>query len=107
MKEISVLELKKWHDENLDFQLIDVREEDEFEICNLANIGAELIPMGNIMQHIDKISKTKPVVVQCHRGGRSASVISVLQMQGFENLHNLKGGITAWINEVDNSMSDY
>lgn len=107
MKEITALELKKWHDEKVDFQLIDVREEYEYEICNLAPLGAELIPMGTIMEHMDKISKDKNVVIHCHRGSRSASVISVLEMHGFSNLYNMQGGITAWINEVDSSLSDY
>lgn len=107
MKEITALELKQWHQENKDFQLIDIREEYEYEICNLASIGSELIPMGSIMENLDKIAKDKNVVIHCHRGSRSASVISVLEMHGFNNLYNMTGGITAWINEVDSSMSDY
>ncbi len=98
MKEITVLELKKLIDEKKDFQLIDVREEYEFDE---ANINGELIPMGDIMDNIDKISKDKQVVVHCRSGKRSATVINALEAQhAFTNLYNLKGGILAYIDEV-------
>ena len=98
MKEITALELKKLIDEKKDFQLIDVREEYEFDE---ANINGELIPMGVVMDNIDKISKDKQVVVHCRSGKRSATVINALEAQhGFTNLYNLKGGIIAYIDEV-------
>lgn len=98
MKEITAIELKKLIDEKKDFQLIDVREEYEFDE---ANINGELIPMGVIMDNVDKISKDKQVVVHCRSGKRSATVINALEAQhGFTNLYNLKGGILAYIDEV-------
>jgi rhodanese-related sulfurtransferase len=98
MKEITALELKKLIDEKKDFQLIDVREEYEFDE---ANINGELIPMGVIMDNVDKISKVKQVIVHCRSGKRSATVINALEAQhGFTNLYNLKGGILAYIDEV-------
>jgi len=104
MKEITVQELKAMQDKKEDFQLIDIREEYEFDICNL---GGELIPMGEIMDNIDKVSKDKKVVVHCRSGKRSASVIQMLEQQGFTNLINLKGGIMAWAEEIDQEMSKY
>jgi rhodanese-related sulfurtransferase len=98
MKEITPKELKQLTDEKKDFQLIDVREEYEFDEVN---INGELIPMGEVMDNIDKISKDKQVVVHCRSGKRSATVISALESQhGFTNLYNLKGGILAYIDEV-------
>jgi rhodanese-related sulfurtransferase len=98
MKEPTALELKKLIDEKKDFQLIDVREEYEFDE---ANINGELIPMGVVMDNVDKISKDKQVVVHCRSGKRSATVINALEAQhGFTNLYNLKGGILAYIDEV-------
>ncbi len=98
MKEISAKELKQLMDDKKDFQLIDVREEYEFDEVN---INGELIPMGEVMENIDKISKDKQVVVHCRSGKRSATVISALESQhGFTNLYNLKGGILAYIDEV-------
>lgn len=98
MKEISPKELKQLADDKKDFQLIDVREEYEFDEVN---INGELIPMGEVMDNIDKISRDKQVVVHCRSGKRSATVISALESQhGFTNLYNLKGGILAYIDEV-------
>jgi sulfur-carrier protein adenylyltransferase/sulfurtransferase len=102
MKEVSVSELKSMFDNKVDFQLIDVREPYEYET---ANIGAELIPMGEIPSNIDKISKDKPVIIHCKSGARSASIVQFLESQfGFSNVHNLKGGILAWGNEIDPSV---
>ncbi|MGZ3894652.1 MAG: rhodanese-like domain-containing protein, partial [Bacteroidia bacterium] len=55
----------------------------------------------------DKISKTKKVVVHCRSGKRSASVVQMLEQQGFTNLYNLKGGIMAWADEIDHSLAKY
>jgi rhodanese-related sulfurtransferase len=105
MKEVTVQELKSMMDKKEDFQLIDVREEYEKDICE---IGGELIPMGDISEHIDKISKNKKVIVHCRSGKRSASVINMLeQHHGYTNLYNLKGGILAWADEIDPSLSKY
>lgn len=105
MKEITVGRLKEMIDKGEDFQLIDVREEHEFDICN---IGGELIPMGEVFDNIDKISKDKPVVMHCRSGKRSANVITALEQEhGFTNLLNLQGGILAWAQEIDPSMPSY
>lgn len=98
MKEVTVQELKQKLDNKEDFQLIDVREEYEYEEMN---IGAELIPMGDIVDNIDKISRDKQVIIHCKSGARSGSIVSVLEAQfGFTNLYNLKGGILAYKNEI-------
>ncbi len=103
VKEVTVQELKQMLDEKKDFQLIDVREQFEYDT---ANIGGELIPLGNIMLESDKIEKDKQVVIHCRSGARSAAAIMQLeQTHGFTNLYNLKGGILAWIAEVDPSLS--
>ncbi len=104
MKEITVTELKQLKDSNADFQLIDVREPHEFEICE---IGGELISMGEVMENLDKISKTKQVVVHCKSGGRSGAICNALEARGFTNVYNLKGGILAWANEIDSSVTKY
>lgn len=98
MKEISVTELKKLVDDKADFQLIDVREQHEFDE---ANLGGKLIPMGEVLERVNEIEKDKQVVVHCRSGKRSATVINALETQhGFTNLYNLKGGILAYIEEI-------
>jgi len=105
VKGINVQELKDWMDTKKDFQLIDVRETYEYDICN---IDGELVPLNTILNYKEKIAKDKPVVVQCRSGVRSANAINVLQSQfGFDNLLNLEGGILAWAREIDPSMPTY
>jgi adenylyltransferase/sulfurtransferase len=105
MKEITVQELQTLKESGADFQLIDVREPNEFDICDL---GGELIPMGEIPSHIDKISKNKQVVIHCRSGKRSGDIVNWLEKNhNFENLYNLKGGILAWAREIDSDMPTY
>ena len=105
MKEVTVKELKQLIDDGADFQLIDVREPNEFEF---ANINGELIPMGSVPQNVDKFSKDKQVIVQCRSGKRSADVIRFLeQNHDYDNLYNLVGGILAWSDEIDSSVPKY
>jgi rhodanese-related sulfurtransferase len=104
MKEISVQELKEKIDKGEDFQLIDVREEFEYEVSNL---GGVLIPLGGILIEADKVAKDKPVIVQCRSGKRSAAAIMQLETLGYTNLYNLQGGILAWANEIDPTISVY
>ncbi len=103
VKEVTVQEVKQMFDENQDFQLIDVREQFEYDT---ANLGGELIPLANVLLEADKISKDKKVVVHCRSGARSAAAIMQLEQNfGFTNLYNMKGGIIAWANEIDPSKS--
>jgi rhodanese-related sulfurtransferase len=104
MKEISVQELKEKLDKGEDFQLIDVREDFEYEMSNL---GGTLIPLGGILIEVEKIDKTKPVIVMCRSGKRSAAAIMQLEQQGFTNLTNLRGGILAWASEIDPTLNVY
>jgi sulfur-carrier protein adenylyltransferase/sulfurtransferase len=105
MKEVTVLELKAMMDAKEDFQLIDVREPHEADICE---IGGELIPQAEIPHNVDKISKDKKVVIHCRSGARSGNMVQWLEKNhGFKNLYNLKGGILAWSDQVDPSISKY
>jgi len=105
MKEITVTELAELQQSKSYFQLIDVREPNEVEICE---IGGELIPMGVVSEYIDRFSRDKKVIVHCRSGKRSGDVILYLeQNHGFENLYNLKGGILAYADEIDSSLTKY
>src|ERR1700761_950569 len=104
MKEITVQELKEKMDKGEDFQLIDVREDFEYEMSNL---GGLLIPLGGILIEASKIDKTKPAVIMCRSGKRSAAAIMQLEQQGYTNLYNLAGGILAWADEIDPTIEVY
>jgi len=98
MKTINVTELKKMISDKEDFSLIDVIEENEFEADN---IDGTLIPLGEIPSRMNEIPKDKKVIVHCRSGVRSANAIHFLEQNGYENLHNLEGGILAW-NQANN-----
>lgn len=105
MKEVTVQELKELKDKGANFQLIDVREPHEVDICE---IGGELIPQGDIPHNVDKISRDKQVIIHCRSGARSGNMVKWLETNhGFTNLYNLKGGILAWAKEIDPSMPTY
>ena len=105
MREITVQELKKLKDAAADFQLIDVREPHEYDICNL---DGELIPMAEIPGSTDKISRDKQVIIHCRSGKRSGEMVLWLEKnEGYENLYNLKGGVLAWAKEIDPTMPVY
>ena len=92
VKEISTLELENWISNGEDFQIIDVRETSEYEQIN---IGAHLIPLGEVIARNHEIEREKKVVILCRSGARSAKAIRQLEEIGFDNLYNLKGGILA------------
>lgn len=103
MQEINVTELKRMMDAGEDFQLIDIREAHEYDTGNLKG---ELIPLATILNSPEKISKSKKVVLHCRSGARSAAAITHLEKKyGFSNLYNLKGGIIAWADQIDPSIS--
>ncbi len=104
IKEITVIELKKLKDSNANFQLLDIREAHELDICE---IGGEHIPMGAVLDNINRISKDKQVIIHCRSGARSGAICKTLEANGFNNVYNLKGGIIAWANEIDPSMTKY
>lgn len=105
VKEITVTELEALITANESFQLIDVREPQEYDIVN---IGAELIPLSTVTANAGKISRDKKVVVHCKMGGRSAKAIRELEEKfGFDNLYNLKGGILAYIDQVKPELTRY
>jgi adenylyltransferase/sulfurtransferase len=105
IKEITARDLADWKESGKAFQLIDVREQHEYD---LVNIGAELIPLSTVLDNADQISRDLPVVVHCKLGGRSAKAIRDLENKfGFTNLYNLKGGIFAYIDELELEAARY
>jgi rhodanese-related sulfurtransferase len=105
IKEIDVNELKKWKDSGEDFDLIDVREANEYEIVQ---IGGKLIPLGEVSSRHSEISKDRKVVIMCRSGKRSATAIKELQTNfGYTNLINLNGGVLAWAEKIDPSLPRY
>ncbi len=106
MEEITATELKGRLDAGDDLQIIDVREPNEYDVARLEN--SKLIPLGQVVGRVSEIDPTRETIVHCKLGGRSAKAIEALKGAGFAGrLVNLKGGITAWSNEVDPSVPKY
>ena len=106
MEEITATELKRRLDNGDDVQIIDVREQKEFDVARIP--GSKLIPLGQVVGRAAEIDEGRETVVHCKMGGRSAKAIEALTRAGFKGrLVNLKGGITAWSNEVDPSVAKY
>jgi rhodanese-related sulfurtransferase len=106
MAEITAADLKKRLDKGESIQIIDVREPNEFEIARIPQ--TKLIPLAQVVDRMSEIENDKETVVHCKGGVRSAKAIEALKAAGFRGqLINLKGGITAWSNDVDPSVPKY
>lgn len=92
MDDIRVEELKQRLDDYEKFVFIDVREPFEYEEDNL---GAELIPLGNIIGALNKLEphKNDEIILHCRSGARSGSAKITLSQLGFTKVRNLLGGI--------------
>jgi sulfur-carrier protein adenylyltransferase/sulfurtransferase len=88
--EISADELKEKIKLKQDFQLLDVRELNEYQI---KNIGGKLIPLNEVATNLNKLSKEKELVVHCASGIRSKKAIAILKENGFTKVYNLKNGL--------------
>jgi adenylyltransferase/sulfurtransferase len=106
MEEITATELKARLERGDDLQIIDVREPNEYEVARIE--GSKLIPLGQVVNRQGEIDEGRETIVHCKLGGRSAKAIEALQRAGFTGrLVNLKGGITAWSDEVDPTVKKY
>ncbi|CAN5549666.1 molybdopterin-synthase adenylyltransferase MoeB [soil metagenome] len=105
--EISATELKQRLDRGDKVTIIDVREPNEWEIGNLEQYGARLIPMGELEERLEEIDPQEEIVLQCRSGARSGRALEFMRGQGYDRLWNLKGGILAWSDEVDPLMPKY
>ena len=105
MKQLGPTELKARLAAGDKLQLLDVREEWEFQTAHIE--GSILIPMGQVASRIAELDSAAETVVICHHGGRSMQVAGLLEQLGFPNVINLAGGVDAWARLVDPSMPVY
>ncbi|MBC6474514.1 MAG: molybdopterin-synthase adenylyltransferase MoeB [Hormoscilla sp. GM102CHS1] len=110
IREMTVTELKQLMDSGADyFVLVDVRNPHEYEIAKIP--GSQLVPLPDIesgagVQKIKEILNGHKLIAHCKMGGRSAKALGILKSAGIEGI-NVKGGITAWSQEVDPSVPQY
>jgi sulfur-carrier protein adenylyltransferase/sulfurtransferase len=87
--------------------LLDVRNAYEWDIANLSEFEARLIPLSELPDSLELLDPTADIVVHCKSGGRSGKAQDLLQEAGFQNVRNLAGGILRWSDEVDQSKRKY
>ena len=85
--------------------LIDVREQDEWEICHIE--GAKLIPLGELEERVSELKKDEQIILYCHHGGRSQRAAELLKERGFKKVKSLSGGIAAWAEQIEPEMARY
>jgi adenylyltransferase/sulfurtransferase len=104
--QLSVEDLKAEIDAGRKPFILDVREPHEYAIVNL---GAPLIPVGQLHDRLSEIQvgKDEEIVIHCKSGARSQKASLALKSAGFTNVRNLAGGITAWADRIDKSLPKY
>jgi len=104
---ISARDLKKKVDAGDDFLLVDVREQNEYEIVAIP--GSVLIPKGDIVsgEALSSLPMDKQIILHCKSGARSAEALAVLHKAGFADAVHVGGGVLGWIKQVDPSLPSY
>lgn len=104
--EVTVQDMKRALDDpSLGIKVIDVREPDEYEIAHVD--GVPLVPLSQLEQRFTELDPNQQYYIHCKMGGRSMRALQFLRQQGFKYLKNVKGGITAWSDEVDSGVPKY
>ena len=105
IREISVEELKARRDRGENPLVVDVREDWELQLASIP--GVVHVPMNQVPARLSEFSRGTETIVMCHAGGRSMRVAEFLEKQGFTNVANLSGGISAWSQAVDATVPQY
>lgn len=105
MQEITVRQLQNFIQEGRDFNLIDIRENYEYDFGHL-NCNHIHIPMDMIADKITTLDLQKDTFLMCKSGKRAAACANFLSVNlSIENIGIIKGGIEAYVNEIDSSIA--
>ena len=104
---ITAKELKELLDSDKPTYLVDVREPAEWEIVKIP--GATLIPKDEILRGdaLATLPQDKQIIMYCKTGVRSAETLAAVKNAGFSDAVHVQGGVTAWVNQVDQSLPVY
>jgi len=105
IRTITPAQLKELLENGKDFVLVDVREQNEWDICHIE--GALLRPLSQISGWIDALEPDKEYVFHCHHGGRSRQACAMAIAHGVRNVISLEGGIDSWCTAVEPAMKRY
>jgi adenylyltransferase/sulfurtransferase len=104
--EVTVKELKQALDNPASgIRVIDVRELAEYQVARIP--GAQLLPLSELTQRWGELDPSKEYYLHCKAGVRSMKALLFLRQQGFKHLKSVKGGISAWSDEIDASVPKY
>ena len=105
--EIDVLAVNTMQQNQEEFLLLDVREQNEYDIARID--GSVLLPMSELRLRLEELEphQDSRIVVHCHHGGRSMQVTRALRDRGYANVQNMAGGIDAWSLQIDSSVARY
>jgi len=104
--EVTVQEMKKaLEDAKLNIKVIDVREPDEYQIAHV--IGVPLIPLSVLDKRFMELDPNQQIYIHCKSGIRSMKALRFLREQGYKYVKSVKGGISAWSDEIDSSVPKY
>ena len=105
IREVTVEELKTRRDRGESPLVIDVREDWELQLARIPDVVH--VPMNQIPARLGEFQRDAEIIVMCHAGGRSLRVAQFLANQGFTDVANLSGGISAWSQSVDATVPQY
>jgi adenylyltransferase/sulfurtransferase len=104
--EVSVHEMKRAMDNpDMGIKIIDVREPDEYQIAHVN--GIPLFPLSTLQQRFTELDPNTQYYIHCKSGVRSLRALQFLREQGFKYVKSVKGGISAWADEIDHSVPKY
>ena len=104
--EVTVQEMKRALDDpKLSIKVIDVRDPDEYQIAHIN--GVPQIPLGSLPQRFTELDPNQTIYLHCKSGIRSMKALKFLREQGFKYVKSVKGGISAWADEIDHSVAKY
>src|SRR5262249_8097885 len=104
--EVSVQEMKAALERpDLGIKVIDVREPVEYQIAHVE--GVPLLPLSQLAQRYEELDPEQSYYIHCKVGARSMQAVQFLLQQGFKRVKSVKGGITAWADEIDPTVPKY
>jgi adenylyltransferase/sulfurtransferase len=104
--EVTVQDMKKALDNPvLGIRVVDVREPDEYDIAKVK--GVPLLPLSDLPNRFTELDPNQTIYLHCKGGVRSLKAVNFLKQQGFKYVKSVKGGISAWSDEIDSSVPKY
>jgi adenylyltransferase/sulfurtransferase len=104
--EVTVQQMKAALDDpKLGIRVVDVREPDEYEIAHVE--GVPQVPLSVLPQRFTELDPNTQIYLHCKSGKRSMKALEFLRQQGFKYVKSVKGGISAWSDEIDHGVPKY